>query len=157
MTAKPGSRPAKPAAHPSFDDLADRMVAWAVDEPRVRALWIEGASPAELRRPYGALRIHVASDEPQFPALVVELSSILARVLGAETLRVADTRRLAKELTLKAHGLDLTCIAEQSNLLAKRPRAHVAPLVDKTGHLTHVMDFSDRGKPGGGARSGSAR
>lgn len=150
MTTKPGS----PS---SFDDLSDRVVAWAVEDPRVRALWIEGASQADLRRPYRALRLHIAADEPQFPALVAELSSILARVLGAETVRVADTRRLAKELTLKAHGLDLVCIVEQSNLLAKRPRSFVAPLVDKTGHLIHVMDFSDRPKPGGGARPGSAR
>src|SRR5688572_9048328 len=106
------------------------MVAWAVDEQRVRALWIEAGSRAELRRPYRSLRLHVAADEPQFPALVAELSSILARVLEAETLQIADTRRFAKELTLRSHGLDLTCIAEQSNLLAKRPRAYVAPLVD---------------------------
>jgi hypothetical protein len=157
VAVNPGARPAKPGSSPSFDELADRMVTWAVDEPRVRALWIEGDSQADLRRPYRALRLHLAVDEPQFPALVAELGSVFARVLGAKTLSVADTRRLAKELTLEAHGLDLTCVAEQSNLLAKRPRAFVAPLVDKTGHLTHVMDFSDRGKAaGGGARRGSA-
>ena len=155
MTAKPAPRPPKPGSSLSFDELADRMVAWAVEEPGVRALWIEGDSQADLRRPYRALRLHVAADEPQFPALVADLSSILARVLGAETRSVMDTRRLAKELILEAHGLALTLIAEQSNLLAKRPRAFVAPLVDKTGHLTHVMDFSDRGKREG-ARRGSA-
>jgi hypothetical protein len=107
----------------SFDELADRMVAWAVDEPRVRALWIEAGSREELRRPYRALRLHIAADEPQFPGLAAELPSLLARVLGAETLGVADTRRLAKELSLRADGLAFACIAEQSNLLAKRPRA----------------------------------
>lgn len=128
----------------SLDEIADRMVAWAVEEPRVRALWIEGDAAGDLRRPYRALRLHLAADEPDFRELEPGLSAVFARVIGAETLRVADTRRLAREYALRAGALELTFIAEQSNLLAKRPRAFVAPLVDKTGHLTHVMDFSAR-------------
>jgi hypothetical protein len=128
----------------TFDDIADRLIAWAIGEERVRALWIEGDSIEEVRRPYRKLRLHVAADEPAFPALLLALPAALQAAAGAKVLRVGDTPRLAKEIALRSGDLDLTLVAEQTNLLAKRPRAEVAPLVDKTGHLTHVMDFSRR-------------
>lgn len=132
----------------TFNDVADRLIDWAIGDERVRALWIEGDSLEEIRRPYRKLRLHVAADEPAFPALVAGLGAALEMAAGAKILRVGETTRLAKELTLRSGSLELTLIAEQTNLLAKRPRAEVAPLVDKTGHLTHVMDFSLRRRGG---------
>ena len=132
----------------TFDGIADRLIDWAIQEERVRALWVEGGSLDEIRRPYRKLRLHVAADEPAFPGLVAGLPAALETAVGAKVLRVGDTPRLAKELSLRSGNLELTLVAEQTNLLAKRPRAEVAPLVDKTGHLTHVMDFSQRRRGG---------
>lgn len=132
----------------TYEEVVDRAVAWAVGEPRIRALWLEGESLAEVRRPYSGARLHVAIDEPEFRDLLPALGAELARGLGAAALRVADTQRLAKEVTLRAGGLDFTVVAEQTCLLAKRPRAELVPLVDKTGHLPHVMDFSRKRKGG---------
>jgi hypothetical protein len=132
----------------TFDGIADRLIDWSIGEERVRALWVEGDSLEEVRRPYRKLRIHLAADEPAFPALVASLPVALEAAAGAKVLRIGETARLAKELALRAGSLELTLIAEQTNLLAKRPRAEVAPLVDKTGHLTHVMDFSRRRRGG---------
>ncbi|MBI4603007.1 MAG: hypothetical protein HY721_13700 [Planctomycetes bacterium] len=128
----------------TYDEISDRMVAWAVGEPDVRALWIEGAAIAQLRRPYRSLELHLAADEPAFPRVVAALSQGLPWIPGARVLAIAETRRFAKEIALEAQGLPFTLIAEQSYLLAKRPRAEVVPLIDKTGHVTHVMDFSLR-------------
>lgn len=132
----------------TLDEIADGLIAWAIGEDRVRALWIEGESIGDLRRPYRKVRFHIAADEPAFPGLVADLEAALESAARAKVVRTADTRRMAKELVLRAGGLELSLIAEQTNLLAKRPRSEVAPLVDKTGHLTHVMDFSARRRGG---------
>jgi hypothetical protein len=128
----------------SLDDIADAVIDWAVNDARVKALWIEADALSDLRRPYRALRLHLSADEPVYPALLRELGSGLACVPGSKVASVADTERFARDLSFEAQGLAFSLIAEQSHLLAKRPRAEVIPLVDKTGHLTHVMDFSRR-------------
>lgn len=128
----------------NLDDLADRIIDWAANDSRVKALWIEGDTLPELRRPYRTLRLHLAADEPDYPSLAAELCAGFLCIPGCKVLAVTDTRRFAKELALEAGGLPFRLIAEQSNLLPKRPRAEVIPLVDKTCHLTHVMDFSRR-------------
>ncbi len=33
----------------TLDEIADRIIDWAVNDPRVRALWIEGDAMPELR------------------------------------------------------------------------------------------------------------
>ncbi|HVR74498.1 MAG TPA: hypothetical protein VMT52_09210 [Planctomycetota bacterium] len=128
----------------THDEIADKLIDWATTHKAVRALWIEGADPRALRRPYGNLELHIAADEPDFPALLEEVSAGLPPLPGSRVLSVADTQRFAKELAVEAGGSRFLLIVEQTNLLAKRPRAEVVPFVDKTRHLTHVMDFSRR-------------
>ena len=127
-----------------YDEIADRLVEWALSEGRIRALWLEGSTLAELRRPYSRLEVHLAADEPEFPRVMAELEATLAGLLGARVERVSETQRFARELQLQAGQLSFTLIAEQSHLLAKRPRAEVVPLVDRTAHLPHVLDYSRR-------------
>ncbi len=130
----------------TLDEIADQWIDWAVSEPRVRALWIEAEDVKLLRRPYASLRMHLAAEEPDYPSLLVDLSrsTVKLAIPGLRVASVTDTPRFAKELKLGARDRVFTLIAEQSYLLAKRPRAEVVPLVDKTGHLTHVLDFSAR-------------
>jgi hypothetical protein len=127
-----------------FDNLVDIIIAWVVDEARVRAFWIEAESLSELRRPYNNPRLHLCANEPSYPLLEAELSTGLAAIPGVKVREVSETARLAKQVDMEAAGLAFTIVLEQSHLLAKRQRAEVVPLVDKTGHLTHVMDFSGR-------------
>jgi hypothetical protein len=135
----------------SYDAIADRLVDLAVQEGRIRALWVEADALRELRRPYAKLEVHLAADEPQFPGLIADLEKLLGGVLRVENRGVREAQRFARQFDLRlsekgaaAPGLPLALIVEQTSLLAKRPRAHVVPLVDKTCHLTHVMDFSRR-------------
>src|SRR5262249_33750311 len=127
-----------------YKEMADRWIDWATREEKVRALWIEGSTLDELRRPYSKLCLHVAADEPSFPAVLADLTGSMDRIIEARVFKVTDTTRFAKELLARTGSLEFTVIVEQSNLLAKRPRSEVVPLVDKTGHLCHVMDFSLR-------------
>ena len=128
----------------SFDDLVDLIIDWAVDDTRVKAFWIEADNLNELRRPYRNPRLHLSADEPSYPLLEAELSTGLAAVPGVKVRGVSETPRFAKQIDMEIAGLAFTIVAEQSHLLAKRQRTEVVPLVDKTGHLTHVMDFSGR-------------
>jgi hypothetical protein len=128
----------------THDEIADKLIDWATAHRAVRALWIEGGDPRALRRPYGKLELHIAADEPDFPGLLEEVRAGLPSLAGSRVLSVTDTHRFAKELAVEAGGLRFVLIVEQTNLLAKRPRAEVVPFVDKTRHLTHVMDFSMR-------------
>ena len=130
----------------SFDDLVDLIINWAIDDARVKAFWIEGESLRALRRPYRNPRLHLCADAPAYPPLEAELSTGLAAIPGVQVSGVSETPRLAKQIDMKAAGVNFTVVVEQSHLLAKRPRTEVVPLVDKTGHLTHVMDFSGRKK-----------
>jgi hypothetical protein len=128
----------------TYDEIVDHLVDWCLGEDRIQALWLEATTLTELRRPYERLEVHVAADEPVYPLVLADLEGRLEAVLGARVEGVADTRRFAKELRVRAGGLPFVLIAEQSHLLAKRPRAEVVPLVDKTRHLPHVLDYSLR-------------
>lgn len=133
----------------TLDDIAERWIDWAVNEPRVRALWVEAEDIKSLRRPYVSLCLHLTADEPEYPSVLQELSRGEAQlgIPGLKIRGIHDTQRFAKELVLEADGNVFTVIAEQSYLLAKRPRSAVVPLVDKTGHLPHVLDYSAKKGP----------
>jgi hypothetical protein len=153
MAGRPQSAPGAAPETTVYVELVDRLVDPVVADTRVRALWIEGESPRALRRPFGRVAIHLVADEPDFPALTGALEGLLARA-GVELAnpRWSDTRRHARQLdaraALDAGGVrlagDVTIIVECSAFLAKRPRRADFPIVDKTGHLTHVMDFPVR-------------
>jgi len=134
----------------TYDRITDRIIALALAEPRVRALWIEADAREKLRRPYPGLEVHVAADAPQFPGLVADLERLLASHLAVTVDSIAGTQRLAERFAVRLGErsggalLPVTIIVEQSCYLAKRPRAWVVPLEDRTGHLCHVMDFSAR-------------
>ncbi len=135
----------------SYNFIADRMIEIAVEDDRIRAIWIEADEQKLVRRPYDRLEVHYAADEPLHPAIVGELEELLSKKLRVENRGVTDTERLAKQFDLEIGSLDgdgdrldVTVIVEQSCYLAKRPRAWVVPLLDKTNHLCHVMDFSRR-------------
>ena len=157
----------------THDAIVDSCVEMAIGDDRVRAFWIEADSVERLRRPYdNGIELHFAADEPAFPALVNELTSLISKRFRVEKASVTDTQRNAKQFHLQLHELadermpdsgesrgsggdrpdgsaiGVRLIVEQTSLLAKRPRAHVVALVDKTTHLTHVMDFSARAKKG---------
>jgi hypothetical protein len=131
----------------TYDDIVDRVLRWALDVPSVRALWLESNSPAGVRRPYAAIELHLAADEPDFACLLGELPGALESLLGVRLLDIRDAPRFARELELESRGIrgdnmPWTLIVERTSMLAKRRRICVAPLLDKTNHLTHVMDFS---------------
>jgi len=130
----------------SYDTIVDRMMDWAIGNPVLRALWVEGSSIEEVRRPYRTLALHLAVDEPDFAATFQRIEALLERLLDARVLGVVDARCSAKEFRLTSGGLPWTLTVEKSSMLAKRPRAHVASLLCRTDHLTHVMDFSLRRK-----------
>ena len=134
-----------------YVELVDRLVDAVIDDDRVRALWIEGKTQKELRRPFGRVTVHLDADEPDFPGLVGDLENILALVSArVDAARWSDTTRKARQLDTSIELQteegpfqgEVTFVVECSAFLAKRPRRAVVPLVDKTTHLTHVMDFS---------------
>lgn len=143
-----------------YDAIVDTFVEWAVGEPRARALWLEGRSPAEIRRPYRSLELHVAADEPDLEALAMELPKVTLERTDAQLVEMRDAGRRARDFRFRhetaaaAPGGDgpprieetrWSIVLEATSMLAKRPRAYVATLVDRTQHLAHVMDFSLRG------------
>ena len=128
----------------SFDSVLDALVEWATKESLVRSLWIEGATLRDVRRPYTSRDVHVCADEPAFPELLEALPKALQNTIDGEVVEITDTERFAKCHEVRAGEHAFSLIVEQSNLLAKRPRAEVIPLVDKTTHLPHVLDYSLR-------------
>jgi hypothetical protein len=125
-----------------YAEVVDRLISAANSDPRVCALWLEGASLSDLRRPYRQLRVHLACDEPNFSALEGDLERIVAGPGSLSAPRWSDVPRFARQLEATLEGEPVTLCLEKTSLLAKRPRAAVLALVDKTGHLPHVMDFS---------------
>lgn len=135
-------------AFPGPDALVDRLLTWAIAEPRARAVWVEGETAREVRRPYPRFDAHVAADEPDFDGVLDGLRGAAERILGAQLVGIEDAPRFAKELRLEwgrpPTGTSGRVVLERTSLLAKRPRAYVATLLDRTGHLPHVMDTSLR-------------
>lgn len=129
-------------------ELVDGLLPLVIDDDRVRALWIEAPRLDVARRPYGVVTIHAVADEPDFPSLVDTWEERIGRVATLENAAWSDTtpnaRQLDATLELEKRSLrgPVCFVLECSAFLAKRPRQVVVPLLDKTGHLTHVMDFS---------------
>jgi len=124
--------------------LVDRLVDAANRDPRVKALWLEGAEPGELRRPYRRLEVHLAADEPDFDAVLADLDRLVAGPSVFSVEGRAEVPRFAREVRGLLDGRPVTAVLEKTSLLAKRPRAAVKVLMDRTGHVYHVMDFSRR-------------
>jgi hypothetical protein len=148
METTPGG--ARPSTSP-VAELIDRLIAVAIEDRRIRALWIEAETPRELRRPYGRVTVHAVADEPDFQSLAGDWERILARGAGAGVRdpRWSETPRSARllEAEIAIEGLGSAparFVIECSAFLAKRPRRSVVVLADKTGHLLHVMDFARR-------------
>ena len=127
-----------------LEKIVDGMVRWAISEMDVQAIWLEGSLPVDIRRPYETLDVHVAVDEPCFSRILTTLPSVLADLTGASIEEATDTPCRAKLLRVTDSGASWPLILERTSMLAKRPRAHVATLLDRTGHLTQVMDTSLR-------------
>jgi hypothetical protein len=129
----------------------DRIVAGATADPRIKAVWLEGKDGADLRPPYRRLEVHLAADDPDFAAVLEKLEGLVAGPSRLEVAGRTEVPRFARQIEGRLDGAPLTVVLEKSPLLAKRPRAAVACLLDRTGHLYHVMDFSARrtAPPGG--------
>lgn len=134
-----------------YVELVDRLVDAVIEDDRARALWIEGETLQQLRRPFGRVRVHLDADEPAFPELVEGLENLLSGIsVKVSAPRWSDTIRNARQLDasieIQTDGDplqgEITFVVECSAFLAKRRRKAVLPIVDKTTHLTHVMDFS---------------
>ena len=131
----------------TFEDFLDELVVFASDDARVRALWIEALERKALRRPYGGgVRVHAVADEPDFNDLVDSWDEIVGRIAPVNSPRWGDTERTARQLdgrlAFDGGERETAFVLECSAFLAKRPRQAVVALVDKTGHLIHVMDFA---------------
>jgi hypothetical protein len=117
-------------------DIADAVIDWAVNDAREGAL-DRGRCPSDLA--VRTVRFDAPSaDEAVYPAP----SASSARGSVRSGIEVAFGRghgRFARDLSFSA-GPRVLLIAEQSHLLAASARRGDS-LVDKTGHLTHVMDF----------------
>jgi hypothetical protein len=124
-----------------YGDAVERLIAQAAGDPRIRAVWLESAVREELRRPWRRIEVHLAADEPDFEALLADLPRLLAGSAPLTAVEWSEVPRFAREMKALLEGAPVTVVLEKSSLLAKRPRAAVSALVDKTGHLYHVMDF----------------
>jgi len=137
-----------------------RWVERAEADARVKACWLEGPTPRAIREFDGPVDLHVGVEDPDFDAFVDELEPFLAA--GAPVRSHADgpapPEAWATVATLDGVGA-VTCTLERMSLVAKRPRAAVQPLFDRSGHLRHVLDYSGArqaapratGAPGGHA------
>lgn len=124
-----------------FGALLDHLIPHATQDAKVRALWIEAPVLSELRRPLLRLELHFAADEPHWAALVGEIEGALLGFGALADARWSDTQRLARRLDATIDGATIAVIVEKTALLAKRKRRAVKTLVDKTGHLPHVLDY----------------
>ncbi len=125
----------------TYAAVVDRLIDAASGDPRIKALWLEGKEPRELRRPYARLEVHLAADEPDFAALLSRFENLLAGPAKLTEPRWSDVPRFARQFDCRIDGKPVTAIIEKTSLLAKRKRTAVAALADKTGHLYHVIDI----------------
>ncbi len=125
----------------TYAALVERLIDAAGGDARIKALWLEGKEPRELRRPYGRVEVHLAADEPDFDAVLAGLEKLLAGPAKLTEPRWSEVQRFARQIDCKIDGEPVTAILEKTSLLAKRKRLAVAALADKTGHLYHVLDF----------------
>ena len=123
-----------------YAELVERLAEAARAEPRVKALWLEAATREALRPPYASLEAHLAADEPDFAFIISRVESLAAGPgRRLEDVRWSDVPRFAREMRAVLDGRPFAVVVEQTPLLAKRPRTAVSALLDRTGHLYHVM------------------
>ena len=127
-----------------YGELVDRLILEIQKDTRIRALWIEGESMEELRRPYKKLEVHLATDEPDFADLQASLEKLVAGEGKLSRVEWSEVPRFASQLEAVLEEAPITVVLEKTSLLAKRPRLALLALADKTGHLNHVLDFSPK-------------
>ena len=135
-----------PAVADLQQDVLNRFVAAAVADDRVKACWTEGKTPEGCLPPFpGPIDLHVATSDPLFDALAADHAAWLAAGGKVVAHRDADAPVFARACEAELEGgVKVALTIERLSLIPKRPRAHVAPLVDKTGQVRYVMDFSGR-------------
>lgn len=126
-----------------------RLTDAAVADERVFACWTEGETPQGCFPPFaGAVDLHVGTPEPFFDALAADHVKLLSAGGRVASHRDADAPVNARACAAELEGgLRVTLTIERMSLLPKRPRAFIAPLVDKTQQLRYVMDYSKRSCP----------
>jgi hypothetical protein len=134
--------------------VLNRLVAAAVADDRVKACWTEGETAPGCFPPFaGPIDLHVATSDPLFDALAADHAAFLAAGARVVAHRDADAPVFARACAAELEGgVRVALTIERLSLIPKRPRAHVAPLVDKTHQVRYVMDFSGRRRAPGASR-----
>lgn len=135
-----------PSMAESQQTFLARVTDAAVADDRVFACWTEGDSPQACFPPFaGAVDLHIGTPEPFFEALAADHVKLLSAGGKVVAHRDADAPVNARTCAAEMEGgLWVALTIERLSLLAKRPRAFIAPLVDKTQQLRYVMDYSKR-------------
>lgn len=135
-----------PAVADLQQEVLNRLVAAAVADERVKACWSEGETPGACLPPFaGPIDLHIATSDPLFDALSADHAAWLGAGGKVLSHRDADAPVFARACAAELEGgVKVALTIERLSLVPKRPRAHVAPLVDKTGQVRYVMDFSGR-------------
>lgn len=125
-----------------------RITDAAVADERVFACWTEGATPQGCFPPFaGAVDLHLGTTDPLFDAVAADHAAFLGKAGRVLAHRDADAPVFARACEAELEGgLRVTLTIERLSLVTKRPRACIAPLVDKTRQLRYVLDYSRRGK-----------
>ncbi|MCI0341188.1 MAG: hypothetical protein L0216_08545 [Planctomycetales bacterium] len=128
-------------------EVLQRWVDRVLPDVRVKALWLEGETPRALRDPRPPLDLHAAAEEPDFAAVFTGHEALLAAAGPVEAHRDGPAAPDARECRARIRGLgEVVLTVERMSLLAKRPRAAVTPLVDRSGKLRFVLDYSRRSR-----------
>ena len=127
------------------DAIRAALQAWvdrAEPDPRVKALWLEGPTPAGLRAPVPPLDLHVGVEEPDFAGFVAGFAVFLGAA-GAATIEAqGPVEPEAWMCRAQVAGVGpVTLTVERMNLISKRARAAVSPRFDRTGRLRFVLDY----------------
>lgn len=125
-----------------------RLSLLATEDPRIRALWVEGPTPLAARdypalAAEGALDLRMATEDPSFDAVIGDAEAMLAKAAAVASAAWSDApfegRRL--DATLEG-GLAVAITVERLSLVGKRPRDAIEPIVDKTGMLREVVNIA---------------
>ncbi|MHC5019919.1 MAG: 4a-hydroxytetrahydrobiopterin dehydratase [Planctomycetota bacterium] len=115
---------------------------------RCKALWLEGPTPAAIRRHTGAVDLHLGVEEPDFDHFTGALPDFLAAAGAVQRQADGPTEPDAFALVAEVEGVGaVTFTLERMSLIGKRPRSAVQPLFDRTGRLRNVMDYSGARRP----------
>ena len=122
--------------------VVDRMRERVLEDPTVRAFWIEGGEAEDLRRPYRRLDLRLGVQDPDFEALASRVDSLLQSA-GLEVTcekEPVDLDGLRVRVRLES-GVSFELWIERMSLVGKRSRRCVLPLIDKTGQFRQVLDI----------------